>query len=319
LWVDSDPLRAAVACYCLTSESRPSPFTRLDRIIAARVRERGDEPDDEALTTLLPTLLVGGRQAGPSRLLRGAGSTVADVVGLIEGTVEVAAELGARTLVMPYVDASDRMLNEALQALGWLNVPASDYYQMDVAWADFDGYLASFDRHRRHAIRREISRVDSAGVQLAHEPMDYQLIPLLGKLSENLRRKYGSPRPAADIALSLQEFAEIAGDKVSLLTARHDGRVVGYVQIIQWRDDLVFRDLGFDYEFVERHELPLYFALGFYKAAQIAPTSNARCIHYGMGSGEAKVRRGCTAVQQTMYIRALDRESETLLGNTLRA
>ncbi|HEX9030564.1 MAG TPA: GNAT family N-acetyltransferase [Streptosporangiaceae bacterium] len=306
--VEDGRMVAALAWYRLDADSRPSPFTRPDRLLARMVEASGNQAVEEDLYPLLPAMLCGGRAAGPSRLLRAPGPP-GDQARWLAATIAagsaLAAERGAASLCMPYVDVADSELCAALRGDGWTQIATDSYYLLDVTWPDFDGYLAGLPAKRRTSVRRELTRLGEEGIGLGSERADGTLIGEMADLAVNLKRRHGSPRTAADIAESISAFVRQAGDSYLVTTARHEGRLVGYCFFLRWRDELYGRDAGFDYAVQEERNVSLYFPTVFYEAARISPELGVTTVHYGVGSDGAKLSRRSRGIAQAGFFKPL--------------
>jgi uncharacterized protein len=315
---ESGSLVAGLACYLLTASNTPSSFTRVDRFLARApgVRRTGDA--GQRALALLPTLTCGGRQIGLSKLLtspREPERRPERVAAMLAAAEGLARDQGARSMASLYVAAEDEVLRHSLAAAGFCSVPSHDNHVLEVDWPDFDGYLARFDGHRRREIRRERRRLEEAGVRISAGPLAPKEVPALSGLEANLVRRHGSPRSREQLHETLGSIAERLEDSSLLLTARQEGRLMGFSLFLAWRDELYARHVGFDYDF--QGKLPLYFALLFYEVAALAPARGVRRIHYGVASGEAKRSRGCRTVPEVAYVRALDPEAEKALAELL--
>lgn len=317
---NSSRIAAGLSCHFLDSGDPASPFTRLDQVIARLLGDTAGGSAEIRAKYLLPTLLCGSRTAGYSRALcRESNPSIRHqyLMRLMAEAETLAREVGARTMSFLYVDDNDLSLRAILQQQGWLSIKNGDYYLLDIVWEDFTEYLATFRSKRRISIQRERQKVRDAGIEIRVEKLDEYLIPGLAVLEEKLKRRYGSPRTAENIATSFRTLMHLYPGKVIVVIARHSDTIRGFGVFVQWRDNLITRDIGFDYDFQSDSHLPLYFEIAFYTPAEWAPSHGVRRIHYGMESDEAKRSRGCWAIEQTSFVKAFDSESEDFLRNIL--
>lgn len=316
----SQRLVAGLSCHFLDVEDPASPFTRLDQVLARLCGESAGASARMRAHYLLPALLCGSRTAGYSRALcRESHPSLRhrSLRRLVAEAETLAREVGARTMSFLYVDDNDGDLGAILPMQEWLTIRNGDYYVLDIAWTDFNGYLAPFQSKRRISIKRERQKLREAGIQMHVGPLDEAVIPELAALEELLKRRYGSPRTAENIATSFRTLLHLYPGRVTVVTARQLDAIRGFAIFVQWGDDLVARDTGFDYDFQGGSHLPLYFETIFYTPAEWAPTHGVRRIHYGMEADEAKRNRGCWAIGQTSFIKALDPEAEGFLRDLL--
>lgn len=297
-----------LAWYRLDGQSRPSPFTRPDRLLARLLAARGHDVADEAVYPLLPSMLCGGRQAGPSRLLRAPGSGQ-DRARWLAATLATASQRarrdGASSLCFPYVDRCDVELCDALRADGWTQVPTDPYFLLEVNWTDFESYLAGFRSSRRISIRRELARLGEERIVLGCESASDELVNEMADLTVNVKRRHGSPRTAEDIAESMSAFIRQSNGSYLLTTARDDGKLAAYALFMRWRDELYGRDLGVDYATQETRRVSLYFPIMFYEVARVSPQLGITSVHYGVGSDDAKMSRGTDSVIQVGFFKPL--------------
>lgn len=126
----------------------------------------------------------------------------------------------------------------------------------------------------------------------------------IDRLETNLNRKYGGTFDDRAVRRLRETMADVLGDRLLVGLAMLDGRPVGSVLVLRWRDELYARTVGFDYG--RTGPLPIYFGLLFYRLAEYARREQARTVHYATGSEQTKQSRGCRLVAQYAYIRALD-------------
>lgn len=308
----SDDLAATLACYRLDSNSTASAFIRLDQFLARQAASTDTCATD--WSSLLPTLVCGGRQLGMSRALtRELRSELRMewIQALLAAVEHVAQACDAQSIAFLYVTSNDLALRECLRAAGYREFPSDQYHLLDILWSSFDGYLSRFDSHRRSAIRRELRKLSDAGVELVAGQLQLEDIPSLTTLEYNLVQRYRSARSRDLVQATLVKIATHLPTSTLLVTAKHDGTVRGFALFISWRDELYARHVGFDYDF--QAKLPLYFATLFYRAAELAPGEGIKRIHYGIASDDAKLSRGCRALAQFAYAKGLSADACAIL------
>lgn len=301
-----EPAAAGLPGYVIRPGDAVLEFARPD-LVLARVLEAAGLLDADAralLAGLMPTLSCGARQVGFSRLARRPGEPRPPVADLLESAAEHAAKAGAASMSMLYVDASDDQLCTALARAGFAAFPSEPGAVLDVTWTDFDGYLATLPGTRRVKARRERRRVAAAGIQVRVRQNSAELAPLLAPLNNNLMSKYGARVPVAQTERSLRGLARNLGEAALVVTAETQDRVVGFMTVARWRDELYTLSGGFDYE--RTQGVPLYFDVVFYEIADYAARNGCRLIDYGCGALDTKLSRGCRAVPHLAFVHALD-------------
>lgn len=326
--VGTDPggrLRAGLSGYLYDQASTPSPFTRIDRVLARLLGERlgGSAPLhlEETLGRALPSLYCGAREISYSHLLvdptLGRQDRRDIIRRLVREAESTARELGARSITFAYVDAGDRVLRSSLHAEGFSEFFSSWFCVLDVPWSRFDEYLSGFKTHRRVAIRRERRRLAEAGVLFEVRQLTSELAAELVALEVNLTRKYDSPRKPEQVERTLKALATRLPHRCVVITGSLAGRISGFALFIRSGKRMYARHTGFHYD--RQGKLPLYFALLFYEAIEHALRSGVTRIEYGTGSLDAKLSRGCTPVRQYGYFKGLEpglhAEVDSLLGD----
>jgi len=316
---------AGLAAHLLTRDAPAWDFYRLDRVVrrlAAMpdrdergfVGVRGPEP-----LVLMPQLLLGGRQTAHSRLLLAHG--LSDdlrrqaVRAVLDRVDELGTEVGARALAFMFVDEDDPLRGE-LTGRGYRSFLHASAGIMDIDFDSFNGYLSRFSAHRRKRVRRELRSFSEAGVVFSDHPLG-EVIEQITPLGMALESRYGAEGDTvAAFQASLRVIDDAVGHSTVVLTAEQGGQIRGYVIAMRWRDALILRTAGFDYDFKGR--LPLYYGVAFYHAVEYALTCGLRRIYYGIESTAAKESRGCRIVNEYGMVYGLDADARTALSQVLR-
>jgi uncharacterized protein len=313
---DEGVLHCGLACYLLDDTSAPSRFTRIDEVLAvdpASLRAGATASDYHRL---LPTLLCGARQAGPARLLCAANTRTQrydHALRLLADAEEQGRSFGASSATLLYVDEDDHALRCALVDRGWLALPNASRHVLEIRWHDFEGYLACLSGARRNAVRRERRRLTDAGVTCTVVPLMETDLTELALLERNLKHRYGIPRSADDLQAALERLSRAGGPRAIVVRAHAQETTRGFLVLLRWRDELYARNVGFDYQFQDQTRTALYYEVVFYALAEWASTHGVRQIHYGIESDDAKRSRGCRAIRQTGFVRALTPEAEAIV------
>ncbi|MDQ1047718.1 GNAT family N-acetyltransferase [Streptomyces sp. V4I2] len=297
-------LLAALPAHPLEDDA-PYVFCRPDFVL-------GRNYDAPWTPDLMPALALGGRN--PSHGKAAAVDPHA-LRGLLTTAEEQARDDGMRSVCFLYVDEDDEVLRTALTGAGYTDLAFETTYSLDVPSASdggFDAYRARFGRETRRRIRRDLRRLEEAGVSYALSPLTDDLIDRIAPLELNLYAKYGTPADADAFRRVLTSVATNTGDTARVLTAELDGRLAGFVLFFTHRGEMYARQTGYDYE--AKGDTPLYFGLLYYELLRLAVTEDVTAIHYGTGSGDVKLSRGCTGRAQLAYVKAFDPQTGVRLA-----
>lgn len=293
----------------LADADAPWVLARPDTLLTACAAE-GAEGADAVLdrvgdpSSLLPSLVCGGRHMGRSRLLRADPHDDATARGLLDRAEAHARAAGAASVAFPFVGEHDTTLREVLRQRGYLHHASGRYSRLPLPPGGFDGYLAALPGKRRRRAQADRRQLAEAGVSSSLAPLDVRDIPRLAVLETSLLGKYGLDWTPAHTEAALHGIAEVMGEDALVSRVTGDGEIRGYAVLLRFRDQWYSRQTGFDYDFQGR--LPLYFEALYYRPVAEAPSHGVTGIHYGLGSEEAKRSRGCTAETQYAYILKLE-------------
>ncbi|MFI2190301.1 GNAT family N-acetyltransferase [Streptomyces sioyaensis] len=159
---------------------------------------------------------------------------------------------------------------------------------LDVPDTGFEGYLAQLSRQQRDQVKGDLRQVARAGLTFHTGPLAAPFEPLADLLVLH-ERKYDPSydQPSWRFAQYLARCSEVPGAYAVL--ARQEGRIVGCHVVFHYGDTLWVRLIGVDESPETRR---CYFSLMFYEPLQLAHRLGARTVHLGIGSSEAKARRG---------------------------
>jgi uncharacterized protein len=163
---------------------------------------------------------------------------------------------------------------------------------IDLAWPDFDGYVASVRQGRRVSIRRERRAFAASGLGVTVARGAAALTDDLVPLQAAVRRRYGLDDRAAPLSAALAVMRARLDDEVVVFWAERAGRTAGFVLFLEHEGALYSRVAGFDHPSLRGHDF-CYFNLVHYEPLEWALRRGLRRIHLGMGSYAPKVARGC--------------------------
>ncbi|MER5433729.1 GNAT family N-acetyltransferase [Streptomyces sp. NPDC002588] len=300
-----------VAALAMVLADRGSPWAlgRTDLLIRHCAREgmtgAGDvlagfgDPD-----RLMPSMMCGGRHLGRTRLLLHPDATAQSAHRLVEQAERTAALHGCRSVCFPYVDASDRLQREVLRERGYTSHVSGEFATLTLPGEGFMDYAMALPSRRSRRVRAERRRIEASDAVIGLEPLDPAEVPRLAALETQLFAKYGmtgwDPRRSEAV---LYAAAERLGDRALVSKAVLDGRIVGFGLVLAHGGDWFAHRAGFDY--AAQGALPLYYELLYYTLADHAGRHGVKTVHYGIGSTDAKVSRGCALSTQYLYVKEL--------------
>lgn len=169
-----------------------------------------------------------------------------------------------------------------------LNLDAS----LELPPGGWDGYLASLSRSRRHGVRRDARRFAESGLRVVRRPAS-ECAADAGRLMAATEARYGHFADTAGLTRAFAEQAAAMGDAAEVVLALDEREVAtGFCLYYRWDDTLYVRAVGFDYE-ASRHAGE-YFELMYRQPILSAYQHGCRSVHFGIGSADAKARRGAT-------------------------
>lgn len=150
----------------------------------------------------------------------------------------------------------------------------------------FEEYTTTLPNPRK--IKRERRVFLERGYDTAIEPLS-DVASEIGPLLHQLESKYGSTK---DVGFYIKYFELLAdsADPGEVLTCRRNGKVLGFCHFYTFGGGIWGRTVGFDYpHLADGFE---YFNLVFYELVELGAQRGQRRLHLGIGSLDAKIRRG---------------------------
>ena len=190
----------------------------------------------------------------------------------------------------------------ALARAGYDRLTITQHGKLSIPWSGWEGYLASLSSRRRVRIRKEMADINKAGLALADEVVPENTRELV-EMRCNLLRKYGALGSVDDeIAMVNRVVAMRPRDTLTVMTARHEGKLVSYALFVrdgrQWTPILA----GSDYSLESRNG---YFATVFYLPISVAASHEVEVIDFGVGAVEVKRLRGCDISDVVAHVRRI--------------
>ena len=183
-----------------------------------------------------------------------------------------------------FVAPSDAQL---LQQQGWLVRQGLQFHWHNANYADFDAFLASLSSRKRKNIRKERAGVIAAGVtmrQLTGDAISPDHIDAFYRFYlSTIDRKWGGAYLTLPV---FQQLRETMADKMLLVVAEYDGRIIGGALNFIGEDTLYGRNWGADID------IPfLHFEACYYQAIDYAIRHGLARVEAG-AQGFHKVQRG---------------------------
>ena len=183
-----------------------------------------------------------------------------------------------------FVAPSDAQL---LQQQGWLVRQGLQFHWHNANYADFDAFLASLSSRKRKNIRKERAGVMAAGVtmrQLTGDAISPDHIDAFYRFYlSTIDRKWGGAYLTLPV---FQQLRETMADKMLLVVAEYDGRIIGGALNFIGEDTLYGRNWGADID------IPfLHFEACYYQAIDYAIRHGLARVEAG-AQGFHKVQRG---------------------------
>lgn len=220
---------------------------------------------------------------GP-RLLVAANAPAGTTEALIAGMTTFAEQLGVSSLHVTFPNESDW---EALGTAGFLQRVGHQYHWENKGYTDFSGFLAALNSRKRKAIKKERHAVTEQGITmrvLRGDDIDEETWATFYKFYRNtVDAKWGG-------AYLTQSFFPLMGkrlgDKVVLVVAEADNRIVAGALNLIGGDTLYGRNWGCDSDFKFLH-----FETCYYQAIDFAIAEGLRWVEAG-AQGQHKIQRG---------------------------
>jgi predicted N-acyltransferase len=307
LWLERDGAPVAGLATILATADAPwvsgRPDTLLAKCVAAGMPGAAEFAASLPAGVPMPSLALGGRHIGNTRLLLGPTATSGDAARLLDAALMMAAGAEARSVVVPYLDQGDSGFADDLRGRGFRSFDSGRYSRLAVPAGGFDGYLRTLPSRRRVSVAAERRRIAEAGAVVTLGPLAEADPVTLGALETELLGKYGIDWDAGHAARVLEVVAGEFGDDARVAVATVGGVVRGFVLYLCHGAQWYVRQAGFDYAFQHESRLPLYFELAYYRLIEEASAHGVITLHYGLGSEDTKRRRGAVATTQRCWIR----------------
>jgi uncharacterized protein len=241
----------------------------------------------------LPAVSVGARIGYDNDLLVDPDLPPDAQLRVIRELLAAAAELAPNRLA-PHLNQRGA---GRFAAAGWRLAPTTQSASIMVRGRSFEEYVAGLPRRVAGSVRREArAYAERYPDGVGREPLT-ACAAELAPLSVSLHRKYGGDADADRQRRFYARVGAALGDRSVVFTCRREGRLVGYALGLEWAGVLHMRSAGFDYDRLQ--QAFEYFSVGYYEPVRYAAERGLRAVRLGVGTLEAKVRRG--AELSTVY------------------
>lgn len=235
------------------------------------------------------------------------------LAGLNETALELAPKSGCRLISFKEFPPKLASRLSGLSRFGYLTAHSLFAYSLPSHFASFDEYMASRTSAKRTNIRRSLRRFDECGLtcqQLRGRDGVAELFtPDVHRLYLNVLEKATMKFECIPQEF-FQELARQLPDDSCFTIARQGERIVGFTCGIAGPDQHVLLFLGYDPEISRQTDL--YFNL-IYRSLDQGFSSAVHIIHFGAAADDFKKRIGCVGEWRTIYVKATNPISQSLL------
>ncbi|HLN23488.1 MAG TPA: GNAT family N-acetyltransferase [Patescibacteria group bacterium] len=222
--------------------------------------------------------------AGPRLLVRPQMQGLGLDLGLAAAMVQMTQAAGLSSAHMTFSTEAEA---RALAAQGWLLRMGEQYHWRNDGYACFDDFLAALSSRKRKTIRKERERANGLGVDI----LTLTGADIKARHWDAFHRFYLDTveKKWAHAYLTRDFFArlgEAMADRVVLIMAEQDGRLVAGALNLRGGDTLYGRNWGAEGEFKYLH-----FEMCYYRAIDFAIEHGLARVEAG-AQGEHKVSRG---------------------------
>lgn len=237
-------------------------------------------------------LLVGGRTGYHNELLAdsaidaGSGPGGHLVGSLVDELGDYALGRGHDALLFDQLTTSAARRLVASFGGGYLQRPSEAF--IDVPRGTFDTYVRGAAVPR--SVRHEYAHFKKSGLRIETSTLRNCLDEVAGLVFQTLV-KYGVQGSVDGVVAFLREQARYVNDASVVFRCLDEaGRAVGCSICFRWERTLYARVAGFDY--ARLRNAFEYFATGYYSAVEYMQDHGLEVLSAGVGSLDAKVRRG---------------------------
>ncbi|MBF9336460.1 GNAT family N-acetyltransferase [Microbacterium lacticum] len=290
----------------------PWLLTRTDSVLAQCAKEGDDDAKriseslpPSATGGLLPGLVMGGRHAGRTGVIREASLSPSDLECLVSTAEDLARERELKSLAFLYVDARDTMLIDCLDERGYERWGSGSDSDLSLPGAGFETYLSQFPSRRRSKIRNDRKMVANSGLRVRVADLTDGTLRRAAELENMLFGKYGIENWSAERSFrGLEGARDNLNEPFMVIAETPSGEMIGFSLVAEFHDEWYAVRAGFDYD--KQAGVPIYYEVVYYRLIELAGERGIKKIHYGMGSVEAKALRGCISTEQYGFLKVVE-------------
>lgn len=217
---------------------------------------------------------------------------------------DLAKELGVNFILFRDFYNEELKFYAPLKERGYMTIHNLPKAEIKIRWKSFDEYLNSMRSEYRCKIIKNIDKC-------AKENVSFQVINNFLDKTQELKRLYDNVyNQAKEIKRErlnesfFQNMNKYLGEKIALISATKDGRLIGYMLLLFSGKTLISKFPGLDYALNKK--CGTYFNL-FYKTIEIAIETGMNDIDMGITTLDPKKDMGSRIVALNMYMKHSNR------------
>jgi hypothetical protein len=161
--------------------------------------------------------------------------------------------------------------------------------RLDIAWDSFGDYLAALRSHYRYRMKAALQKWEPVAAVVLDDPADFD---------EELYRLYLNVYERSRYKIERLPIAFFQTFPAQLITFTRQGRVIGFVQMLEMHRELHFLFGGMDYAVSRRVDTYLNMLLHM---VRYAIERRCKAIDLGQTAEETKMRLGCRLVPRHFF------------------
>lgn len=237
---------------------------------------------------------------GTTICIRG-GADVPSVLRLMVREIErLAGEQGVSAVFFRDFTDDDLALCDELQSLGYRRVSNLPCARLSLRWASFDDYLKDMRSEYRSKLLAQMKKFREAGGSVDYVKDAAGCAPELARLWRNTYEHAHEYRREILREDYFENVSRLSEDCTSVLLARVEGRLAGFLLLLEDDDVLTTLFCGLDYEYSRASAA--YFNL-FYETVRLAIERGFDEVDFGITCLAPKLDLGARAVPLHMYMK----------------
>lgn len=164
---------------------------------------------------------------------------------------------------------------------GYIKGTAAPACTLDITWKTFDGYLQSLRSNYRYRYNKALKKSESLTMTMLESNADF---------SEELYGLYEQVEASAKIKIDKLPIGFFRGAFFKIIVFKKDEVPVGFIQLLENGDELIFEFVGFDYaanaEYHTYHRMLL-------EIIRCGINGGFKRIDFGQTADDTKLKLGC--------------------------